>query len=260
MTDASLAFSLDRTIVIAARRATVFRFFTDPARFARWWGEGSTIDATVGGAVSIRYPDGSRASGVVRELVDGERIAFTYGYERPDRPIPPGGSLVTITLADEPSGTRLTLKHDVATAAARDEHVQGWRYMLSVFARVVSAEEHAGAHDAIARWYAAWNERDDGARRALLARTVSADVRFADPNGLTRGIDDLTGHIAGALRFMPGISLAARGAARVVHGVALADWAAVDDKGAVRMSGTSVFRFAPDGHIDEVIGVPTQGS
>jgi uncharacterized protein YndB with AHSA1/START domain len=257
MTDAPLAFSLDRTIVIAARRATVFRFFTDSARFARWWGDGSTIDPAIGGAVSIRYPDGSRASGEVRDLVDCERIAFTYGYERADAPIAPGGSLVTITLADDPAGTRLTLKHDVASAAVRDEHVQGWRYMLAVFARVVSAEEHAGAADAIARWYAAWNERDADARRALLAQTVSPEVRFADPNGLTRGVDDLVGHIGGALRFMPGISLEARGTARVVHGVALSDWAAIDGKGAVRTSGTSVFRFAPDGRIDEVVGVPT---
>ena len=56
---------------------------------------------------------------------------------------------------------------------------------------------------------------------------------------------------------MPGISLELRGAARVVHGVALADWAMVDAKGTVRATGTNVFRFAPDGRIDEVVGVPT---
>src|SRR5580765_4173378 len=102
--DLVMTFSLDRTIEIRARRATVFRFFTDAVRWARWWGEGSTIDPTVGGAVQIVYPGGSRASGVVRELVPDERIAFTYGYETPGRPIPPGGSLVTITLEDRAGG------------------------------------------------------------------------------------------------------------------------------------------------------------
>ena len=250
-----MSFTVDRTIVIAARRATVFRFFTDSARFARWWGEGSTIDGRVGGAVSIRYPDGSRASGEVKEIVPDTRIAFTYGYER-GTPIAPGASLVTITLADAPGGTALTLHHDVADAAARDLHVQGWRYQLSVFARVASAEEHARAGEAIERWYAAWNERDDQARRAILTAIASDDLRFADSNGLTRGIDDLVGHIAGALRFMPGISLEARGKVRVMHGTALCEWAAVDASGAARMTGTSVVRFAPDGRIDEVIGVP----
>jgi len=42
MTD--LAFSLERTITIRAQRSTVFRFFTDSERFARWWGKGSEID------------------------------------------------------------------------------------------------------------------------------------------------------------------------------------------------------------------------
>jgi uncharacterized protein YndB with AHSA1/START domain len=250
------SFTVDRTIVIAARRATVFRFFTDSTRFARWWGEGSTIDGRVGGAIRIRYPDGTHASGAVRELVPDERIVFTYGYDRPGAMIEPGGSQVTITLADAPGGTAMTLRHEVADAATRDQHVQGGRYQLSVFARVASAEEHAGAADAIERWYAAWNERDDDARRAILASIARDDLRFADPNGLTRGIDDLVGHIAGALRFMPGISLAPRGKVRVVHGTALCEWAAVDASGAARMTGTSVVRFAPDGRIDEVVGVP----
>src|SRR5882672_10308119 len=129
MTD--LAFSLDRTIEIRARRATVFRFFTDPVRWARWWGEGSTIDPIVGGVVRIVYPGGERVSGVVRELVPDERIAFTYGYEATGRLIAPGGSLVTITLEALPAGTtRLVLRHDVDAAKVLDEHVQGWRYQL----------------------------------------------------------------------------------------------------------------------------------
>src|SRR5207249_2579040 len=69
----TLDFSLDRTVEIRARPATVFRFFTDPARWARWWGEGSTIDPIVGGAVRIVYPGGERVSGVVRELVPEQR-------------------------------------------------------------------------------------------------------------------------------------------------------------------------------------------
>ena len=39
-----LPYQLDRTVVIKARPETVFRFFTDSARWASWWGAGSTID------------------------------------------------------------------------------------------------------------------------------------------------------------------------------------------------------------------------
>ena len=39
-----LDYSLERTVTIAARRETVFRYFTDSERFAAWWGAGSTIE------------------------------------------------------------------------------------------------------------------------------------------------------------------------------------------------------------------------
>lgn len=77
----TLACSHDRAIDICARRATVFRFFTDPERFARWWGAGSTIEPVIGGRVVIRYPDGSTASGTLQAIVPDER-AFTYGCPR----------------------------------------------------------------------------------------------------------------------------------------------------------------------------------
>src|SRR5262249_5445683 len=45
-----LTHSLNRTVVIRAMPETVFRYFTDSARWAAWWGHGSTIDARPGGA------------------------------------------------------------------------------------------------------------------------------------------------------------------------------------------------------------------
>ena len=248
-------FSLDRTVEIRARRATVFRYFTDSARWAKWWGEGSSIEPEVGGAVRIVYPGGERASGVVREIVPDERIAFTYGYDSPGRSIAPGGSLVTITLEDRTSGTRLVLRHDVDQAAVRDEHVQGWRYQLSRFAYVVGDEAHAGAGDAIASWFAAWREADADRRRALLAEAAAHDVRFRDPNGDIYSLDELVVHIGAALKFMPGIRLETRGKVRRMHDVALVDWAAVKGDKDV-LTGTDYVRIGLDGKIAEVVGVP----
>ncbi len=39
---------LERTVVIRARPASVFAFFTDSSRWATWWGQGSTIEPTSG--------------------------------------------------------------------------------------------------------------------------------------------------------------------------------------------------------------------
>ena len=88
MTD--LPFVVDRDVLIHARVATVFRFFTDSALFARWWGAGSTIEPRAGGVVRIVYPNAAVASGVVQEIVPGRSIVFSYGYEGAGKPIAPG--------------------------------------------------------------------------------------------------------------------------------------------------------------------------
>lgn len=253
----TLAFSLDRTIEIRARRSTVFRFFTDAARWARWWGTGSTIDPVVGGAVVIVYPGGERVSGVVREIEVDHRLVFTYGYDAPGRMIAPGGSLVTITLEELAGGaTRLVLRHDVDSAATRDAHVQGWRHQLARFADVVADEAFAGAGDAVAAWFASWNEPDAERRRHALAAAVSDEVRFRDAHGDVYGLDELVGHVTALHRFAPGLVLEARGKLRRAHDVGIIDWAAVLPDGKAAMTGTNVMRFAPDGRILDVVGVP----
>lgn len=250
----NLPHRLDRTVLIRARRATVYSFFTDSARFASWWGPGSTIDAKKGGGVRICMPGATVASGEVVEVVAGERIAFTYGYEGENQPIPPGGSLVTIALRDDPAGTLVVFRHDFADPAVRDHHVQGWRYHLSVFAHVAANAEHAGADRVVARWFAAWNEPDAGARAAHLAACCAPDVMFRDAWSALRGRDELAPQIGAAQQFMPGLRLVAAGPARHCQGTVLADWEMRrgDEPFA---AGTNVFELRPDGLIAAVTGV-----
>ena len=251
----SLDHALERTIVIAAARKTVFAYFTDSDRFAAWWGAGSTIDGRPGGAVRIRYPNGVVASGTVAEVVADERVVFTYGYEDPAKPIPPGGSRVTITLDDVAAGTRLHLRHELSDAAVRDQHVPGWRYQLAVFANVAAAAQHAGAASRIDRFLALWAEADPVARRAALADLASPDVAFKDAYGCTSGLDDLSEHIGATRIHMPGLRLRRSGDVRQCQGTALADWVAEGPDGQPRASGTNVFDLAPDGRIARVVGL-----
>jgi hypothetical protein len=51
------------TLVIAARPGTIFRYFTDPARFARWMGEASVLDPEPGGRLRVGHPTGQVADG-----------------------------------------------------------------------------------------------------------------------------------------------------------------------------------------------------
>jgi uncharacterized protein YndB with AHSA1/START domain len=249
----TLPYRLDRTIVIGARPATVFRFFTDSQRWAAWWGAGSTIDARPGGRVFIRHPNGVESAGEVLEVAPPEQIVFTYGFTS-GNPIPAGASRVTIRLAPHHRGTELTLAHEFPEAAARDEHVQGWRYQLAVFGNVVANELHADAASKVDGWFAAWSADSDALCADGMARVASPEVRFRDRFSLVDGLPDLLPHLAAARHFMPGLRLERAGEVRHCQGTVLADWIALAADGQEKGRGTNVFGFDPDGRIESVTG------
>jgi uncharacterized protein YndB with AHSA1/START domain len=249
----NLPHSLDRTVVIQASPATVFSFFTDNERWAAWWGPGSTIEPKSGGRVYIRYPNGVESSGEVVEVVAPERLVFTYGFDS-GTPIPPGSSRVTIRL--EPAGfaTRLHLLHEFAEPTVRDEHVQGWRYQLSLFGNVVTDLANAKASDLVDAWFAVWSEPEAPARERQLSSIAADGVRFRDRFSMLDGIADLVPHIGAAQRFMPDMRIRRKGDVRHCQGTLLVDWIAVSGQGEERGGGTNVFTLRGDGKIEAVSG------
>jgi uncharacterized protein YndB with AHSA1/START domain len=250
----SLDFALDRAVTIVAPREAVFRYFTDSGRFAAWWGAGSRIEPRPGGEVYIRHPNAIEAGGEVLEIEPPERIVFSYGFAS-GQPIPKGASRVTVTLEDSPGGTLVRLRHELPDAAVRDEHVQGWRYQLAVFANVVAREAHAGVGALADRYFAVWAEADPGRRAAELRAIAEEAVVFRDPYSCTTGIEDLNAHIEASRRFMPGIVLARTGEPLQCQGLALVSWTVKAADGAERARGTNVFELGKDGRIARVTGL-----
>lgn len=248
-----LPHRLDRTVTIQAPPETVFRFFTDSERWAKWWGAGSTVDATPGGEVYVRHPGGVESRGHVVEVDPPRRFVFSYGFVT-GQPIPVGSSRVTIQLEAHRAGTKLTLTHELADAIARDEHVQGWRFQLSLFANIVADEVTANAPKYIDMWFDAWAEPDVIARRKMLGEVVVPEVRMQDRYSNLDGIEDLVPHISAAQRFMPGIRMRRSGDVRHCQGMVLADWTMTGLDGKQRGSGTNVFMFGPTGRIESVTG------
>jgi uncharacterized protein YndB with AHSA1/START domain len=246
-------FTVDRTVVIQAAPAIVFGFLTATPRWAAWWGAGSEIDARPGGRMKICYPGGTEVLGEVIEVTPPERIVFTYGYAS-GKMIPPGGSRVTIELEPIGAATRLRLTHQVDDEAVRNEHVQGWRYQLSLFANVVADAVNAGAAGVVDAWFDAWADPDAASRVRTLSRIAAPDVRFRDRYSNTDGIGDLVAHITGAQHFMPGIRMQRHGDVRHCQGTVLADFVARSGDGQERASGTNVFVFSADGHLEWVTG------
>ena len=250
---AELSHLLERTLVIEASPTTVFRFFTDSARWAGWWGAGSAIDARPGGRMLIRYPNGVEAVGEVLEIMEPERIVFTYGYES-GSPIPAGSSRVTIRLEEVEGGTRLHLEHAFAEPGVRDAHVQGWRFQLSVFANLVANEVNSGAADLADAWFEAWSVAESGERLRRLEAIAAPEVRFRDRYARIDGVRELNDHMAASLRFMPGVRLERKGDVRHCQHMLLVDWAMRGPDGSERTRGINVFVLDARGRIEAVTG------
>ncbi len=250
-----LEHALERQVLIVARRATVFRFFSDARLWATWWGPGSTIDPRPGGALRIQYPGNVVALGEVLELEAESRIVFSYGYEDESKGLPPGGSRVTITLEERAAGTLVVLRHELHDAAARDHHVQGWRHQLALFANLVAAEQQGSAADVLERWFVLWAEPDGARRRAELLALASPDIVVHDAFSCLAGHEDVLAHIAAVQIHMPGVRLQREGQVRQCQGTALCDWSASGPDGSPRGRGTNVVDFAPDGRIARIVGL-----
>jgi len=244
---------LDRTILICAKRSTVFRYFTDSARFADWWGKGSQIQGKPGGSLRIIFPNGITASGEVNEITENERIVFTYGFDS-GNPMPPGSSRVTITLQDHPDGTRLMLHHEFADPKVRDEFVQGWRYQLALFANVAASEQHSNTQEQVDSYFAMWNLIDHADRRKAMDGLLVPDVTFKDRYSCTNSTDDLNDHITAGKHFMPGLTITRGGETQQCQDTAIVDWMAKRADGTEAGRGTNVFDLASDGLIRGIVG------
>jgi uncharacterized protein YndB with AHSA1/START domain len=136
------------TRVLDAPRSLVFAVWTRPEHLVRWWGpKGFTLpfcetDFRPGGAYRfcMRSPAGTDhwVSGVYREIVEPERIVFTW--EREDAEGKSGsGSVVTVDLAEHEGKTKLTLHQAVfKSVQGRDEHQGGWTECLERLAEYVA--------------------------------------------------------------------------------------------------------------------------
>jgi uncharacterized protein YndB with AHSA1/START domain len=121
---------VEREVRIAARPETVFAYWTDPARMARWMGRHVTLDPRPGGAYRVDYNGSDIASGTFVEVDPPSRIVLTWGWEAPGDPTPPGASTVEVTLVPDGAGTIVRLRHSGLPSEAVEGHAQGWDQFL----------------------------------------------------------------------------------------------------------------------------------
>jgi uncharacterized protein YndB with AHSA1/START domain len=130
---------IDRTVHIEAPPEIVYRYFTDPARMARWLGP-AQLDPRVGGTLRAALDRGPTIEGRYVELTPYERIVFTFGWRpTPGAPdLPPDSSRVEITLTPTATGTTLRLRHTGLPDDLNDRTDAGWAGFLAALAAAVA--------------------------------------------------------------------------------------------------------------------------
>jgi hypothetical protein len=136
----------------------------------------------------------------------------------------------------------------------RDEHVQGWRYQLAVFASLVTNAANKGADKLADAWFDAWSSSDAAERSAFFDSATTADVSFRDKYGNVATRAELIAHVDAVHKFMPGMKIARDGATRHCQGTVLVDWTAKMADGKPAGNGTNVFELDADGRITAATG------
>ena len=124
---------VQREVQIAAARATVFAFLTDPDKIVNWVGTEATSEAHPGGLYLLKGVAGDPtrvARGAFREVVPVHRLAYSFGWENGEE-VPPGSSLIEIDLFEQNGGTLVRLTHSgLPNAAQCAAHNDGWAYYM----------------------------------------------------------------------------------------------------------------------------------
>lgn len=121
---------LVREIMIDATPETIWPFLTEPGRHVEWDGTVAEIDPRPGGIYRVLVGGQHQSAGEYVEVVPMKKVVFTFGWDQPDHPIPPGSTTVEISLHPEGSKTLVRLTHRGLPDDAVSDHGHGWEHYL----------------------------------------------------------------------------------------------------------------------------------
>ena len=124
------SFVVQRETQIAAPRASVFAFLTDPEKIVQWMGSEAVTETHPGGLYLLKGVGSANARGAFREVVPVHRLAYSFGWEGNDE-VPPGSSLIEIDLSDRDGGTLMRMTHSgLPNETSCANHATGWAHYI----------------------------------------------------------------------------------------------------------------------------------
>ena len=149
------SFVVQRETRIAAPRASVFAFLTDPEKIVQWMGSEAVTETHPGGLYLLKGVGSANARGAFREVVPVHRLAYSFGWEGNDE-VPPGSSLIEIDLIEQDGGTLLRMTQSgLPNAAQCASHAEGWAHYLQRLATVAAGRDPGPDHRPASRHGAA---------------------------------------------------------------------------------------------------------
>jgi uncharacterized protein YndB with AHSA1/START domain len=117
------------SIEVAAPPEKVFPYFTQPDVIVRWMGDFAVLDPVPGGEFTVDI-NGVPVRGEYLEVDPPHRLVVSWGHAG-STVLPPGASIVEVTLAAIPGGTRVSLEHRDLPPEQAPAHAAGWRHFLN---------------------------------------------------------------------------------------------------------------------------------
>ena len=126
-----------KTLSINASPATIFPYLVDPTKLILWMGTEAQLDPSPGGEFRVLCGGIHQSAGKFIEIVANEKVVFTFGWDVPGHPIPPGSTEVEITLTPDGDSTIIRLVHRGLPDDAINDHLGGWNYYFDRLDKVL---------------------------------------------------------------------------------------------------------------------------
>ena len=97
----------------------------------RWKGVSAELDPRPGGGYRCNVNGNDIARGEYVTIEPPHRIVFSWGWEGAGHPVPPGSSIVEVTLTPDGSGTLVRLEHRDLPEPTQAQHAEGWEHYLA---------------------------------------------------------------------------------------------------------------------------------